>query len=49
MFYLWNWVTPWKFLLSCIWNLSEWSGIGLGKYAPKIFEKIIEHKGKKLD
>ena len=32
-----------------IWNLSEWSGIGLGKYAPYVFGKMIGSKGSEVD
>lgn len=31
-----------------IWYLSEMSGIGLGKYAPYVFGKMINRKGKQL-
>ena len=31
-----------------IWNLSEWSGIGLGRFAPFVFGKMIGSKGKEV-
>ena len=31
-----------------IWDISELSGIGLGKYAPIVFGWIVGSKGKKL-
>lgn len=31
-----------------IWELSELSGIGLGKYAPIVFGWMVGSKGKKL-
>lgn len=40
----WKYRTPKQFLGSCIWNLSEFTNIGLGKYAPKIFGWMIGSK-----
>ena len=37
-----------KWIYKQIWNLSEWSGIGLGKYAPMVFGKMIGSKGKRI-
>jgi hypothetical protein len=31
------WRFPWRW----IWVFSEWSGIGLGRFAPFVFEKMI--------
>jgi len=31
-----------------IWDLSEFTGIGLGKYAPIVFGWMIGSKGRKL-
>lgn len=31
-----------------IWDISEFTGIGLGKYAPIVFGLMIGSKGKKL-
>jgi len=36
-------------LATIIWNLSEYFKISLGKYAPKVFEKMIGIKGKKIN
>jgi hypothetical protein len=32
-----------------IWELSEFTGIGLGKFAPFVFGKMIGRKGEKVD
>lgn len=37
-----------KWFWTQIWNLSEWSGIGLGHLAPWVFGKMVGSKGKKL-
>lgn len=34
---------------SIIWNVSEFTGIGLGKYAPYVFEKMLGINGIELD
>lgn len=45
---IWNFETPITFFASCIWNLSEFTGIPLNKYiAPKIFGLLINSKQKK--
>ena len=31
-----------------IWNLGEWSGIGLGRFGPFVFGKMIGRKGKRI-
>lgn len=31
----------WQWLWSQVWNLSEWSGIGLGRFAPWVFHQMI--------
>ena len=31
-----------------IWDISEFTGIGLGKYAPIVFGWMVGSKGKKL-
>jgi len=43
----WKYRTPKQFLASCVWNLSEWSHIGLGRFAPKVFGAMIGSKPKK--
>ena len=35
---------PWRW----IWQLSEWSGIGLGPFAPFVFERMIGRKGRRI-
>lgn len=30
-----------KIIASILWTLSEWSGIGLGRFAPYVFAKMI--------
>lgn len=44
----WKYRTPKQFLASCIWNLSEYSNIGLGKYAPTVFGWMLGTKEKQL-
>lgn len=34
---------------SFVWNLSEFTGIGLGKYAPFVFGRMIGVKGEEVD
>jgi len=34
-----------KFVGSIIWQLSEWSNIGLGRFAPTVFGWMIGSKG----
>ena len=46
---IWNYKTPKQFLASCIWNITEYFGIGLGKHAPIVFEWMIGYKGKKKE
>jgi len=36
-------------LYTWIWNFSEWSGIGLGRFAPFVFERMIGSKGTKIE
>lgn len=38
-----------KWLWTQIWNLSELSGMGLGRFAPFVFEKMIGVKGEEID
>ena len=33
-----------KTIASTIWNLSEWSGIGLGRFAPYVFGLMLSSK-----
>lgn len=35
-----------KRVYTFIWNVSEFTGIGLGKYAPYVFGKMLGKKGK---
>jgi hypothetical protein len=30
-----------RWMYQVIWNLSEWSGIGLGRFAPYVFHQMI--------
>ncbi len=32
---------------TCVWRLSEWSGVGLGCFAPFVFERMIGIKGER--
>lgn len=36
-----------KFIAQQIWNLSEWSKIGLGRFAPYVFGLMIGAKSMK--
>jgi len=38
---MWNTDGLVQLIASCIWNLSEWSGIGLGRLAPIVFHHVI--------
>lgn len=38
-----------RWFYTLLWNLSEWSGIGLGKYAPYVFSKMIGCEGVEVD
>jgi len=38
-----------KFICRCIWDLSEWSHIPLGRFAPVIFGGMIGCKGKQIN
>lgn len=31
----------WRFIWSTVWNISERTGIGLGKFAPWVFHQMI--------
>ena len=37
-----------KLFWKAIWSLSEFTGIGLGRFAPYVFGKMIGCKGKKV-
>lgn len=36
-----------KLIATIIWEISEFTGIGLGKYAPVVFGYMIGSKGKR--
>ena len=38
---------PTAFFARQIWNFSEWSGIGLGRFAPHVFGAMIGSKANK--
>ena len=40
----WNIRTPKQLFASCIWNISEYFEVGLGKYAPTVFGWMIGAK-----
>ena len=44
---IWNFDTPITFIASCIWNASEYFGVGLGRFAPYIFGLVINRRPKK--
>ncbi|MDE9440046.1 hypothetical protein KKJ13_00015 [Xenorhabdus bovienii] len=31
----------WQWIWLQVWNLSEWSGIGLGRFTPWVFHQMI--------
>lgn len=43
----WSNKTPKKLFASCIWNFSEYTKIGLGKYAPIVLGWMIGSKPNK--
>lgn len=38
-----------KWFYTKLWKLSEYTGIGLGKYAPFVFGKMFGAKGVEVD
>jgi hypothetical protein len=36
-----------KIIFLCVWEISEFTGIGLGRFAPYVFGKMIGSKGVK--
>jgi hypothetical protein len=32
----------WRFFWQCVWDMSEWSGYGLGRFAPFVFNQTME-------
>ena len=40
-----------RWVYKLIWDLSEWSGIGLGRFAPHVFHQMIggEKPVKRID
>lgn len=38
-----------SFIWKLLWDLSECTGIGLGKLAPFVFGKTINRKGRKIN
>lgn len=38
-----------QWLYTQLWNISEFTGIGLGRFAPKVFEGMIGYKGNEID
>lgn len=44
-------INLWRSLWAAVWNLSESTGIGLGRFAPWVFHQMIgcDHKSEKVD
>ncbi|EMI8339103.1 hypothetical protein [Proteus mirabilis] len=44
-------INLWRWIWGKVWCLSEWSGIGLGRFAPWVFHQMIGYniKFKKVD
>jgi hypothetical protein len=40
---------PWRDLWGLVWFLSEFTGIGLGRFAPWVFGQMIGRKGKRVN
>lgn len=38
----------WRGLFTLIWYASEYSGVGLGRFAPYVFQEMTGCKGKKV-
>ncbi|HXH70471.1 MAG TPA: hypothetical protein VNI60_09095 [Pyrinomonadaceae bacterium] len=38
-----------KTIATIIWNCSEFFGVGLGRFAPFVFGKMIGSKGKRIN
>jgi hypothetical protein len=45
----WTFSTPLRFVASCVWNLSEFTGISLGKYGITIFNLMKGQKANKIN
>lgn len=43
------WTTPLRLIASCIWSLSEFTGISLGRYGFKVFNLMMGQKGKQIE
>lgn len=39
---------PWRDLWQLVWLASEFTGIGLGQFAPWVFEQMIGRKGERI-
>lgn len=44
-------INLWQKLWSVVWNISESTGIGLGRFAPWVFHQMIgcDHEAKRID
>ncbi|MBK5145103.1 hypothetical protein I2494_15545 [Budviciaceae bacterium BWR-B9] len=38
----------WQWFWLQVWELSEWTGIGLGRFAPWVFSQMIGVRGVKI-
>lgn len=38
-----------RWFWTLVWNLSELTGIGLGRYAPFVFERMLGVEGEEID
>lgn len=45
----WMFGTPSRFAASCIWNLSEFTGISLGRYGITIFNLMMGQRATKIN
>lgn len=46
---IWIFSTPLRFIASYIWNLSEYTGVSLGKYGITIFNLMMGQKATKIN
>lgn len=43
-----SFLNPWQLFWGLIWEISETTRIGLGRFAPFVFVQAMGHKGKEI-
>lgn len=38
----------WRSIWQLVWDISEWSGVGLGRFAPWVFQQMIGAKRRRI-